>query len=311
MNSVPKKITTSEFIARAKLVHGDLYDYSKVKCNGGRTHIDIGCLKHGIFTQSTERHLSGHGCRFCNEYQKKTTVQFINESIKIHGDKYDYTKVDYHGDNKKVEIVCKKHGSFYQKSNAHINGQGCSKCGKDKLRYTTQEFIVRAKKVHGSTYDYSSSNYTDSQNKIIIICPSHGVFQQKARDHLLGCGCQKCHRRVSKVEIEFLNKVGIAEEFRQYPIPNTKYQSDGYDPKTNTLYEFLGDHWHGNPKVKDQNKPICSEAKTTFGDLYRKTIEKFSVISSLGYNINYIWETDWNRWKKSSSENLPILEYKK
>jgi hypothetical protein len=244
--------------------------------------------------------------------KKKTTAEFVSEASRLHLNKYDYSRSDYIGDGKKVEIICKKHGSFWMCPKEHLRlNQGCSKCWRDKLTYTTEEFIDKAKLVHGDRYDYTASIYTHNQSKIKIKCEQHGEFQQKAKDHLLGCGCQKCNKKISKVEIKFLNEIGIPEEFRQYPIPNTKYQVDGYDPENNTVYEFLGDHWHGNPEIKNQDKPIYSLAKTTFGDLYRKTIEKFENISNMGYKINYIWENDWKKWLKNRNEKLPILEYKK
>jgi len=309
---MPAKITTVEFIKRADKIHEGTYDYSGVRCTGGRKKVNIKCKRHGIFSQTVERHLSGAGCRFCNAHQKKTTVEFIDNCVSVHGSKYDYTKVQYLRDNSKVEILCKIHGSFFQCPKDHFRlGCGCPECKRDKMRYTTDEFIAKAKNRHGNRYDYSLSDYTGNQDKITIVCQIHGKFKQKAKDHLLGCGCQKCNRKISKTEIQFLDIIGIPEECRQYRISGTKYQADGYDKSTNTVWEFLGDHWHGNPKIKDPNKPICLNSNTTFGDLYKKTLQKFSRLIDLGYNINYVWEFDWKIWKKDTTKILKICKYKK
>jgi len=89
-------------------------------------------------------------------------------------------------------------------------------------------------------------------------------------------------------EKEWLDSLGITE--RQYPIEN--YRVDGYDPETNTVYEFLGDYWHGNPEVYDPDDYNKSCSKT-FGQLHNETIERLEHIKSLGYNIIIQWEKEW------------------
>jgi len=97
------------------------------------------------------------------------TKEFIEKSIKIHNDKYDYSKVNYINSKTKVLIVCKKHGDFEQNPYNHIYGMGCPICGKEKShntqRYDTNIFIEKAKEIHNDTYDYSKVNYIDSKIK--------------------------------------------------------------------------------------------------------------------------------------------------
>ena len=133
-----KKLTTEQFIEKAKKVHGDKYDYSKVNYINKHTKVCIICPEHGEFYQSPNNHLSGNGCRKC--WLKKnltsklsSTKKFVEKAIKIHGDKYDYSKVNYKHSLNKVIITCKKHGDFLQTPNCHLNGQGCLICSESSL----------------------------------------------------------------------------------------------------------------------------------------------------------------------------------
>lgn len=305
---MPKKLTTDEFIRRSKLIHGNLYDYAETRYLGGRTKVTIGCKIHGPFSQTPERHLLGHGCRYCNEYPKKTNQQFISDCKAVHGDRYDYSNTVYIGDRWPIRVRCPIHGYFSQRSNAHLHQkQGCPKCKADKLRKSTSDFIKEAKNVHGDLYDYSQVRYVDGQTPVCIKCKVHGSFRQTPRNHITGSGCPKCVGKISKSERLFLDVIGIPEDSRQIPISGTKYQVDGIDGST--VYEFLGDYWHGNPRTTDSNRPMCSTTTTTFGDLLERTDRKFKRLTSLGYIVNYIWESDWNDWKRSSGKKLPMRKY--
>ncbi len=132
---------TSQFIERAREVHGDRYDYSLVKYVNTNTNIKIICSQHGEFTQRPDSHTSfGSGCPICGvstyaEAQAKTTQQFIRDARKMHGDTYDYSKVDYVNAYTKVTIVCSQHGEFVQEPASHANqGVGCPICGAIKSR---------------------------------------------------------------------------------------------------------------------------------------------------------------------------------
>ena len=120
------------------------------------------------------------------------TELFINKAREIHGDRYDYSLVNYKNNKTKVKIICKEHGIFEQTSKNHvINKQGCSKCAGVKL-LTQEEFILRAKLKHGNRYNYSLVDYKKGKEKIKIICNEHGVFDQIAQNHLIGQNCPKC-----------------------------------------------------------------------------------------------------------------------
>ena len=128
-----EKLTQENFIEKARKIHGDKYDYSKVNYIGNKTKVCIICPKHGEFWQRPNDHLNGKGCSICAGKIKKTTEQFIEESKKNHGDKYDYSKVDYINGITKVCIICPEHGEFWQTPNDHLDGHGCPKCNKSSL----------------------------------------------------------------------------------------------------------------------------------------------------------------------------------
>ena len=118
------------------------------------------------------------------------SLGFIEKAIKIHGDTYDYSLVEYKNMKTKVKIVCKNHGVFEQRADNHLSGKGCSLCKSNKL--DTQKFIKRSTEVHVNVYDYSMVNYVHSHEKVNIICKIHGVFSHTANSHLKGHGCPKC-----------------------------------------------------------------------------------------------------------------------
>ena len=112
-----KSLTTQEFIERARKVHGDKYDYSKVEYVNNRVKLCIICPIHGEFWQTPNAHLNGQGCSMCGRISqtKKRALSketFITKARKVHGDKYDYSKVEYVNNRTKVCIICKKHGEF-------------------------------------------------------------------------------------------------------------------------------------------------------------------------------------------------------
>ena len=197
-------ITTENFIKRARNVHGDKYDYSKVEYKGPKNKICIICPEHGEFWQLPHSHLSGNGCRKCNsKKQTKTKEKFIEDAKKVHGNKYDYSKVEYVNSHTKVCIICPEHGEFWQFPHSHLNGFGCRKCTNkllsEKRRDTKEEFIDKAKTIHGDKYDYSKVEYVNNRTKVCIICPEHGEFWQTPYNHVgQKQGCPKCgHKTIS------------------------------------------------------------------------------------------------------------------
>lgn len=131
---------------------------------------------------------------------KKTTEEFIRKLKTVHGDKYDYSNVNYVNNKTHVILICPNHGKFSAEPRHLLEGQGCKECFKErqsKAKTLTQEqFIEKANKIHNNKYDYSITNYSGYRKDIDIICPIHGKFTQNAGDHLRGCGCKECGKKI-------------------------------------------------------------------------------------------------------------------
>ena len=231
MSHSTKKLTIESFIEKAKLVHGDKYDYSKVVYSNNKTKVIIVCKIHGEFIQSPIGHLTGNGCQICGKSLKDTDKTFIEKAIKVHGDKYDYSKVNYIKSQQKIIIACKLHGDFLQKPNDHLNGYGCSKCARELNAKTViakgkLTFFSTVDKIHSDKYDYSNSLYTGMNNKILITCPTHGDFFQTPASHLNGRGCPNCaeygfnpnkpailyYLKITTTDNQVLYKIGITNK---------------------------------------------------------------------------------------------------
>lgn len=127
---------------------------------------------------------------------KLTTEEFIKRAREVHGDRYDYSKVNYVNNQTPVEMVCQIHGGFIQRPNNHLNGNGCPKCSRiaqSKRQAMSQDsWIERAKAIHDNKYDYSKVIYVNNHTQIKIICPIHGEFTQTPANHIKGQGCPAC-----------------------------------------------------------------------------------------------------------------------
>jgi len=244
--------------------------------------------------------------------RKINIKQFIEEANLIHQNKYDYSQIIYEKMKIPIRIVCKLHGIFNQAPYHHLSGNGCPKCAvllncKTIKLKNSKDFVKKCLNIHGNLYDYSESEYLNSRNKIKIICKIHDGFSQIPNSHLNGNGCPKCTHIISKPETEFLDYIGVKIINRQLNI--CKRKVDGFIPETNTIYEFLGDYWHGNPKVFIHDS-LHPKRKISYGNLFKETEEKLNKTYKEGYQINYIWELDWNNWKNKKLKILPIKKFK-
>jgi hypothetical protein len=98
--------------------------------------------------------------------------EFIKRSKLKHGDKYDYSLVEYENSKTKVKIICPIHGEFEQAAVSHVRGKGCKQCGtntvRNKLKFDINKFIDDAKKTHGDKYNYSLVEYSISHTKVLL-----------------------------------------------------------------------------------------------------------------------------------------------
>lgn len=202
-----KKLTTEEFVHRAKELHGDKYDYSKVEYVNNSVKVCIICPIHGEFWMAPSKHLVGQGCKECVKVRLRekfadTKEHFIEKARKLHGDKYDYSKVEYVNNATKVCIICPEHGEFWMTPANHTSpstAQGCPKCAIEfvhhQLKKSQDEFIRQAQEIHGGKYDYSKVVYVNNITEVCIVCPEHGDFWMTPVNHVnKGCNCPQCNK---------------------------------------------------------------------------------------------------------------------
>ncbi len=228
-----KKLTTEEFVERARKVHGDKYDYSLVVYNGWRNKVHIKCnLCHNSY-EIEARNILLYNCRYCNGNIKLTTDEFIKRAKKIHGDKYDYSLVEYKTIHTKVKIICSEHGIFEQTPKSHLRGSKCKKCKK----ITTEQFVENAIKIHGNKYDYSFVSYKTNTKKVNILCKKHNqIFNQMPNTHLNGGGCPICAKEI----VGNKNRNNITETIQKA----NKTHNNKYD------YSLIKNYKNGKRKEK-------------------------------------------------------------
>ena len=283
-------MTTEEFIQKAKKVHGNKYDYSKVEYINSYTKVCIGCPEHGEFWQTPNAHLRQQNCPKCVGLYKPTTDEWIDKAREIHGNKYDYSKVNYINNHTKVCIICPEHGEFWQTPSMHLKGQGCPKCY-GNITSDTEEFIEKARKVHGNKFDYSKVEYVNNHTKVCIICPEHGEFWQKPNSHLGGNGCNKCSysksvrspRKTTECFIDESIKIhGNKYDYSKVKYTNNKtpvcivcHEKDEYGNEHGEFWQKPNNHLNGEccPKCKHRTSKLEKKVETFLNEnkiLYEK-----------------------------------------
>lgn len=291
------KLTTDELITRSKECHTSEFDnlsYEKTNYVNKKTKVIVTChnkdengIEHGDFEIATGHLLDGQGCPICrylksSSKKRRSLEKVIEESRKVHGDKYDYSEIkNYKNDRIKYPIICKQHGTFYQTFNNHIKfKQGCPICGREKCddarRFTFEDFVERANKRHNNKYIYHDDEFFTNRkkySKLRITCPIHGDFYQTMTNHLFGQGCPIC--KTSKLEQEFTNflvEKGIKYEYQKkfdWLIYKRQLELDFYLPEYNVAIEcqgsqhFIEDHFYEPLKVTQERdklkKKLCEE----------------------------------------------------
>lgn len=318
-----KRLTTDEFIAKAKAVHGDLYDYSKVDYHSMNEKVQFICRKHGVFEQTPSNHLKGHGCLQCTKIDNRrmTMEDFIARSTTVHGDRFDYSKVNLVNTKTEVEIICKVHGVFKQKPEKHFVGQGCPLCAPNHSD-TLESFVAKARKVHGDLYDYSQAEYINSGTKICIIDPEYGEFWQTPNAHLNGEGhpmrkpekcyvTKKAHNsfHTSKPENDvkqmLIDKFGEDDVLCQHSTEKYPFACDFYIKSLDLYIELNiffthGGHWFDSNNTNDLARLEKIKQKAAYRNLYSKMIKVWTKTDlkkkaiAIENNLNYLvfWKYD-------------------
>lgn len=303
-----QRATTEEFIKKSIAIHGNRYNYNHVKYINNNTLVRIICYIHGAFYVKPVQHTSSKSnCPKCSIEKNKININdFIKRSMKKHSNNYNYSETKCNNATDKVKIICPIHGIFFQLPSNHFK-YGCNKCGFErtgiKRKISQKDYILKAEKRHNNYYDYSKTVYKKSHKRVIVICPRHGDFTVIATEHIsvTAKGCLRCKASVSIAATEWLDYIGIKPKFREYRLPeNLRIPVDGYNPDTNTVYQFHGDFWHGNPK-KHKSNEINPKTQETYGDAYKRTLLREQQIKDYGYNLVTMWDSDWKMIHRSLS----------
>ena len=238
--------STEEWIEKAESKHGKgKFDYSEVEYKNAYTEIIIGCKTcDKKFKQTPTSHMHSEiGCDWCRKKHVYTTDEFIEEARKIHGERFDYSKVEYKSALEPIIIICRTHGEFLQTPSDHKNqGSGCKKCS-NVYSPTTEEWKGWARDIWGDEYDYSKVEYKYASEKIIIVCKKHGEFECSPNNHIHATnptGCPSCVRKGEGLVAEFL-KSELYEYSKEW---NSSFlgskRMDYQVPKINTCFEIDG-----------------------------------------------------------------------
>ncbi|MFE4834516.1 hypothetical protein ACFRAU_07520 [Arthrobacter sp. NPDC056691] len=279
--------STSEWIERAHLVHGDRFGYECVRYVNSRTNVTIRCPEHGYFEQTPKSHVvNEHGCPRCIG-RGLSTPEWIGKARTVHGNKYDYSAVEYATTTKPVVIICGEHGPFEQTPSVHVKDRcGCPKCSGHGL--SSVEWIARARSVHGDAYDYWQFVYAGPYVKCEVICREHGVFRQTVTNHIHNrAGCPLCGGpKGEKLIALVLDDLGFAYR-PQWSHPTCRDRSrllfDFYLPSLRALIEFDGLQ-HFEP-VKWCASMTAEQAEGAFLVIQRRNRIKTDWAAINGYHL--------------------------
>lgn len=287
----------ASFVARARSVHGDTYDYSKSTYKGSATPITITCRIHGDFEQSPSAHLLGNGCRACWEARRGQSLRhsfdkFVSLARAVHGDRFEYDSDSFSKMHAQVRVKCLEHGWYTQLASDHVyKGSGCNTCA-DVASANLQvmpftEFARQAGIRHNHKYMYRDTGYIGYGNKATIVCPQHGEFQQTGGNHVSnGHGCPKCGNTggpsVAQKDIaELIRTWGFNVQI-DYRIPGTLLEVDCYVPEKRVGVEFDGAWWHS-----ERTRPNNYHA------------EKLNAARAAGIDLIQIFDDQWTHRRET------------
>ena len=291
-----KRFTKDEFCKKARSVHGEKYDYSKVDYVNSKTKVCIICPKHGSFWQTPSDHFSGCGCPKCanehrNDWRRLDTALFIKKAKKIHGEKYDYSKVDYKKSSEKVCIVCPKHGEFWQTPNKHLLGRGCSLCFRERLNafVRTNEFKEKFREtclsrygveypmMHQKIKEKAMSSHLKHQGFVGFMFTD--AFRKKSQETKRKNGTFNTSKIQDELYLKLKEKFGekdVEEEYRDNRYP---FHCDFYIKSLNLFIELNafwthGKHWFDENSEDDIKK--LNEWKQKDTEFYQNAIETWT-----------------------------------
>lgn len=307
------KWTAERFITKSKAIHGDKFNYELITSKhveSGQSNVPLICnICNHRWSPTIASHISGTGCPKCSGHVQWTWSQFLKEANEIHQHKYAYIGIDENtacASRSRVEIFCKTCKRQWDTTISHhiYDSAGCSRCAGNE-KWTLENFVAAATKIHGIAYNYDlvkDEHIENNNSKIPVYCNTCKNTWYPSISHHINGGtrCPRCvFRGHSKAQIRWLESVmeedGILIQHAlspegEYRIPGVG-RVDGYCKETKTCYEFMGVWWHGHPKYfhPDDIHPMN---KIPYGVLYQRTLDRNKKIEDLGYTLVVKWEKD-------------------
>jgi len=332
------KVTTESFIKRAIEVHGDAYDYSEVDYVAAKYKVKIKCIKHDrVFEMLPANHVSHEqGCPVCRrqksaDKQRKTKNEFIEESVLLHGDRFDYSLVDYLNHKTKVKIKCIKHDLiFEQRPSDHLRSkQGCPLCYKEhsstRQRDTSEIFIEKSKLKFGNRFDYTNVEYVTAKVKVKLRCLKHDLWFDTTPDSHLRAprhgergvcfgGCPECRREVlgqyHKLSLEDFTKRSSEKHSNFYDYSRTLNFNNMHEkveiicPEHGSFWQTPTNHLHNGfgcekcawVKIGNEHRLTQEEVISRFISSHGDKFNYDAVVYDGVYNPVKIWCNTHNEW---------------
>lgn len=295
------RVTLEVFLERSKAIHGEKYDYSKVNWVDTHTKVEIVCPKHGSFFQTPFKHMQKQGCPACRKNATVTQEAFIKRAKQIHGNKYDYSRVDYVNMRTPVEIICPEHGSFFQIPAKHIKRGKCSAQGCPKCRYIRQKDTLQSR--YGIDNPMKKKEFADTN------------WETKKKKGT--CNSSKPEDQMYKELVEFFGKTNVKRNYNKderYP-----FYCDFYIVSQDMFIELNGTWFHGEHFFDKHSKEDvetlrlweerAESGRTAYKEaIYRWTVDDLNKRNTAEMNdLNYLvfWDsdlTDFRIWLKNFTE---------
>lgn len=292
-----KRLGWDVFVKKAQHAHNNKYEYPEQEYVGNKAKVRIICKKHGEFWQKPNSHMYGKGCYECANDLKRERNKAVSNMVKEDllnrlgpvNPLWTYDLSTYKGMAKNMRAICSEHGDFWSQPNNILYNRGCPECGKEKhakfsmsRQLTTEEWISKAKQVHGNKYSYKDTVYLGADIKTKVTCLKHGPFFT-TNDHIhQETGCPQCANSLSRGELEVFNFVSIfvAAEQRDRKVIRP-LELDIYMPENSLAIEYCGEFWHshGSADEERQNR--------------RKHIHKYELCKAQGIRLLTIYESEW------------------
>lgn len=286
-----------DFLSKCREVHGDRYDLSRVIYKGAKVKVNVVCRDHGSFWPSPGNFTNrASGCPKCRDAQtsersRNTFEQYLQQFHDAHGERYEYAEVFYDDGRAMVRAMCPEHGEFTQLASDHARGIGCQKCF--YTIYDQDSFIAAARKAHGDKYDYSKVVYKRAVDRVKIVCPIHGEFEQAPTYHAAaGQGCRKCATNgPSKPQVEIHGYLSQYAPCVMDHVFSGKKEIDIFVPSLNLGVEFHGLIWHSTKYAKNPTH----------------IHEKTRLASAGGIRLVHIFQDEWEFRKDAVKKTLRSL----